>query len=172
MPQGEEEEAQSGRPDSLQQVSIPPASHPIPGVHRSTHSEQTRGLVANDESNFNRSIVQPDRLREMDAQIECAQNWLLSEGWWWRIGKRGLGRKARGAATARRRVVWAESLHCKKKRIKSSRIYRGLLAAVVASIILEKYRKKLNIFTVQAVHFKTVIYKKNLNISKKPFSAE
>jgi len=38
------------------------------------HSEQTRGLVVNDESNFNRSIAQPDRLREMDAQIECAQN--------------------------------------------------------------------------------------------------
>lgn len=75
MPQGgEEEAAQPGGPDSLQQVSIPPASRPIPGVHRSTHSEQTRGLVANDESNFNRSIAQPDRLREMDAQIECAQN--------------------------------------------------------------------------------------------------
>lgn len=38
------------------------------------HSEQTHRLVVNDESNFNRSIAQPDRLREMDAQIAIAQN--------------------------------------------------------------------------------------------------
>lgn len=49
--------------------------HHVPcQVSTAVHSEQTHGLMANDESNFNRSISQPDRLREMDAQIAITQN--------------------------------------------------------------------------------------------------
>jgi len=44
------------------------------------HSEQTRGLVVNDESNFNRSIAQPDRLREMDAQSALKIDCFLKDG--------------------------------------------------------------------------------------------
>ncbi len=108
MPWEGEEAAQEGLIHHSQSASR--LRHVSCQASTAVHSEQTHGLVANDESNFNRSIAQPDRLREMDAQIAIAQNWLPSEGWWWRgRGKWGLGEKSeRGGDSKRESILGRE----------------------------------------------------------------